>query len=111
MRADVSSDTPATKVLTRYGGDVVLRFQITGAQEAKALAEATSVLFLDVWEFTREWVDVRLAKETVSSISSVLSLQKALIPLGLGTISAWSSPTFSTTCSYSFDARSGSGDI
>jgi extracellular matrix protein 14 len=33
--------------------------------EAAALAEAVTVLMLDVWEFTAEWVDVRLSKDVV----------------------------------------------
>lgn len=63
-------DSPVPKQSASYGGDVVLRFDINTAEEAKALAEAATVLFLDVWEFTEEWVDVRLAKEVVSMINS-----------------------------------------
>ena len=60
-----SPSIPPPTVLARYGEDVVLRFQISSPEEAKALAEATNVLFLDVWEFTAEWVDIRLAKDVV----------------------------------------------
>lgn len=59
-----------SKFLTRYGGDVVLRFHTATAEELNALAEASKILFLDVWEFTDEWVDIRLAKDVVS-VSSV----------------------------------------
>jgi len=68
-KVDILTNVPAPKLLARYGGDVVLRFEIHTAEEAKALAEAATVLFLDVWEFTKEWADVRLAKEIVSSTS------------------------------------------
>lgn len=56
---------PPPKLLARYGGDLVLRFEIKSAQEAEALHEAVNVLFLDVWEFTTEWVDIRLSKDVV----------------------------------------------
>ena len=45
----------------------MLRFEINSLEEAKALAEAVNVLFLDVWEFTTEWVDIRLSKDVVSN--------------------------------------------
>lgn len=52
--------------LARYGRDVVLRFNVTTEDEAASLAEAADVLFLDVWDFTEDWLDVRLAKDVVS---------------------------------------------
>lgn len=60
-----SVSAPPSKLLARYGGDVVLRFKIRSAEEAKALSEAVNILFLDVWEFTREWADIRLANDVV----------------------------------------------
>ena len=54
------------KLRARYGGDVVLRFNITTSKEESALAEAASTLFLDVWEFTNNWADIRLREEDVS---------------------------------------------
>lgn len=59
---------PPSTLVARYGGDLVLRFEIRSTEEAQALAEAISVLFLDVWEFTTEWVDIRLSKDVVSSV-------------------------------------------
>lgn len=53
--------------VARYGEDVVLRFKIQTAEEAKALAEASEVLFLDVWEFNEDWADIRVAKDVVSN--------------------------------------------
>lgn len=44
---------------------MVLRFKIGTAEEAQALAEATHILFLDVWEFNNEWADIRLSKDVV----------------------------------------------
>lgn len=59
-----SSKLPAT-LLAKYGGDVVLRFNLTTAAEEKALAEAADTLFLDVWEFTNNWADIRLREDDV----------------------------------------------
>ena len=52
---------------------MVLRFKIQTAEEAQALAEATNILFLDVWEFTSEWVDIRLSKDVVRLHPDLLS--------------------------------------
>lgn len=61
--------------VSRYGDDVVLRFKIRTADEAKALAEASDVLFLDVWEFNEDWADIRVAKDVVRSCTRHPSLQ------------------------------------
>lgn len=61
----IPTSNPPPSLLERYGGDLVLRFEIKSAVEASALAEAINVLFLDVWEFTSEWVDIRLSKDVV----------------------------------------------
>lgn len=52
--------------IAQYGNDIVLRFKINTADEAKALAEASDILFLDVWEFNEDWADIRVAKDVVS---------------------------------------------
>lgn len=59
-----SSQLPAT-LLAKYGGDVVLRFNLSTAAEETALAEAADTLFLDVWEFTNNWADLRLREDDV----------------------------------------------
>lgn len=53
------------KLLAKYGGDVVLRFNLTTMEEERALAEAANTLFLDVWEFTNNWADIRLREDDV----------------------------------------------
>lgn len=55
---------PAT-FLAKYGSDVVLRFNLTTPAEEQALAEAADTLFLDVWEFTSNWADIRLREDDV----------------------------------------------
>jgi extracellular matrix protein 14 len=59
-----SSKLPAT-LLAKYGGDVVLRFNISTSEEEAALSEAADTLFLDVWEFTDNWADIRLREDDV----------------------------------------------
>ena len=61
---------PTPRLLSRYGGDLVLRFRITSFTEGEALADAIKILFLDVWEFNSDWVDIRLAKDVVGHASS-----------------------------------------
>ncbi|KAL6717131.1 putative metallocarboxypeptidase ecm14 [Lecanora helva] len=75
--------TPPPTLLAQYGGDLVLRFEISSHEEAEALASAVNVLFLDVWEFTADWVDIRLSKDVVPSLLGLLppSLQHAHTPL------------------------------
>jgi extracellular matrix protein 14 len=64
-----------------YGGDVVLRFKISTTDEAIALAEAAAAL--DVWAFSEDWADVRIAKQDVPSVlgSLPVSLRDGHAPL------------------------------
>ncbi|KAF1357323.1 putative metallocarboxypeptidase ECM14 [Lizonia empirigonia] len=76
--------TPPTEpFVARYGDDVVLRFNMRSADEAKALADASDMLFLDVWEFNEDWADIRLAKHVVPSLLGLLppSLKQSHQPL------------------------------
>jgi extracellular matrix protein 14 len=52
-------------LLAKYGGDIVLRFNLSTSLEEKALAEAADTLFLDVWAFTSNWADIRLREDDV----------------------------------------------
>ncbi|EHK96926.1 putative metallocarboxypeptidase ecm14 [Glarea lozoyensis 74030] len=58
-----SNNQLPARLLAKYGDDVVLRFNLTTSEEEKALAEAADILFLDVWEFTNNWADIRLRKD------------------------------------------------
>ncbi|KFY48752.1 hypothetical protein V495_01059 [Pseudogymnoascus sp. VKM F-4514 (FW-929)] len=71
QRRPSSAQLPDT-LLAKYGGDVVLRFNITTVEEEAALAEAADTLFLDVWEFTNNWADIRLAEDDVPSLLGLL---------------------------------------
>ena len=61
----VAGAQPFAHNLSRYVNDVVLRFNITGHGEAKAMAEAVNMLYLDVWSATKDHVDIRMQRGTV----------------------------------------------
>lgn len=60
----------ASTSLTKYAGDIVLRFNLTNQAEGTALVEASQVLLLDVWSSTKEHVDVRLPENEVGLTNS-----------------------------------------
>ncbi|KAH7360092.1 putative metallocarboxypeptidase ecm14 [Rhexocercosporidium sp. MPI-PUGE-AT-0058] len=69
--APITSQLPAT-LRAKYGGDVVLRFNLSSAAEETALAQAADTLFLDVWEFTNNWADIRLREDDLPSLLGLL---------------------------------------
>nr|OQO31416.1 hypothetical protein B0A51_02206 [Rachicladosporium sp. CCFEE 5018] len=82
IAAPVVATAPA-HTAARYGSDVVLRFNVSNANELDRLKDATDTLLLDVWDYTSSWVDLRLAKDLVPSLLSLLpkSLQESHMPL------------------------------
>lgn len=69
----------------RFSNELVLRFNVTTTEEEVAIADASARLFLDVWAFTDAFVDIRMHRDEVSPLLSLLppSLQGAqstLIP-------------------------------
>jgi extracellular matrix protein 14 len=72
---------PGAALESRYRNDVVVRFNVTNSAEEGALAAAAGQMFLDVWAFTPEYVDVRLDKDDVSSLLTLLpsSLQPSVL--------------------------------
>ncbi|KAK4229824.1 putative metallocarboxypeptidase ecm14 [Podospora fimiseda] len=63
---------PGSDIHTRYANDVVVRFNVTNSEEEAALAKATKQLFLDVWAFTPEYVDIRIYKDYLPSMLTLL---------------------------------------
>src|SRR5688572_14649336 len=77
-KADVEAPSfPDIRAL--YNNEIVLRFNVTTFDEEAALAEAAARLFLDIWAFTDEFVDIRLHVDTVSPLLKLLppSLQSS----------------------------------
>lgn len=68
-RTRSQSEAPRLRPKTKHGQDLLLRFNITTAEEAARLAEVADFMYLDVWEYNEDWVDIRIAKDTVWPIS------------------------------------------
>ncbi|KAJ9142615.1 ECM14-like protein [Pleurostoma richardsiae] len=67
-----ASPYSGSSMYAQYANEIVIRFNVTAEEEERALAEATDRLFLDVWAFTTEYVDVRIHKDDISSLLSLL---------------------------------------
>ncbi|KAL1842513.1 hypothetical protein VTJ49DRAFT_5119 [Mycothermus thermophilus] len=63
---------PAATIRSRYSNDVVIRFNVTSSEEEGALARATEQMVLDVWAFTPDFVDIRLDKDDVPALLTLL---------------------------------------
>ena len=74
---------PPATYRSRYGDDVVLRFKVKTEEEALAFAEAVDTLYLDVWEATGDWADVRISKKVLPSFLTLLpsSMQRSHTPV------------------------------
>ena len=99
-----NSQLPAT-LLAKYGGDVVLRFNISTSEEEAALSEAADTLFLDVWEFADNWADIRLREDDVrrAATDSIIFYANDTMP---GAFTSWTVTKVITQSVLSFDARS-----
>ncbi|KAF4553226.1 Metallocarboxypeptidase-like protein [Elsinoe fawcettii] len=67
-RHGVDWEKPPLSTKSQHGLDLVLRFNITTADEARKLAEVANYMYLDVWDHTSEWVDIRMAKDTLPHV-------------------------------------------
>jgi extracellular matrix protein 14 len=63
---DGCSRKEGPKAADLYAEDTVLRFNISTAEEVRAIIEAADAFYLDIWEFNDNWVDIRVAKNFVS---------------------------------------------
>lgn len=77
------SHLPQKSAQSKYDDDVVLRFKIGDEDDAKMFAEAVDTLYLDVWEASQDWVDVRVSKTVLSSFLTLLPerLQNSYTPV------------------------------
>ncbi|KAG6012994.1 hypothetical protein E4U54_007191 [Claviceps lovelessii] len=68
----------------KYANEIVLRFNVTTSQDENTLAAAANRLLLDVWATSHDFVDIRLHRDEVNPLLSLLtpSLRSAqtLIP-------------------------------
>lgn len=79
------SAEPTDPLPKQYTDEVVLRFNVTSYQQEEAIADAAARLFLDVWTVTRDFVDIRLQKDRIRPLLSLLpkplhESYKTLIP-------------------------------
>ncbi|KAG5949011.1 hypothetical protein E4U53_006080 [Claviceps sorghi] len=56
----------------KYGNQIVLRFNVTTSEDGNILAAAANQLFLDVWAFSNNFVDVRLHRDEKALLLSLL---------------------------------------
>lgn len=69
---DASTHPVLNDLRAQYANEVVLRFEVATEQEETALSDAASRLFLDVWAFTDDFVDIRLHTDEVPTLLSLL---------------------------------------
>lgn len=76
---------PPRHTRSTQGEDIVLRFNISNSDEASQLSKVAGYMFLDVWESRDNWIDIRMAKDTVPHVLKALppSLRDAHTPLML----------------------------
>ncbi|KAI9155280.1 putative metallocarboxypeptidase ecm14 [Paramyrothecium foliicola] len=76
---------PHRDARTQYANELVLRFNITNADEETSLSDAVARLFLDVWAYNDDFVDIRLHTDEVAPLLGLLpqslrTAQSTLIP-------------------------------
>ncbi|TKX23044.1 metallocarboxypeptidase-like protein [Elsinoe australis] len=78
-RKGVHWEEPPLATKSQHGLDLVLRFNISSTEEARKLAEVANYMYLDIWDHTSEWVDIRMAKDTLPHVLKQLpeSMQHA----------------------------------
>lgn len=71
-KVDSAASQFRQNLVAKYANDVVLRFNLTTIEDEQAMSDAAYRLFLDVWAFTKDYVDVRIHKDDVASLLSLL---------------------------------------
>jgi extracellular matrix protein 14 len=71
-----SSSSPSSSyknnIRSQYANELVLRFNISTADEESSLSDAVARLFLDVWAYNGDFVDVRLHSDEVMPLLGLL---------------------------------------
>lgn len=82
-RPSQSVDRSQDRRASKYDDDVVLRFKITTREEAMAFAEAVDDLYLDLWQASQDWVDLRISRKVLPSFLTLLpdSLHQSYSPV------------------------------
>ena len=63
---------PPAQTRSRHGEDILIRFNISSIDEVEKLAHVADYMYLDVWETSDEWVDIRMAKDTLPLVLKTL---------------------------------------
>ncbi|KAK5627261.1 hypothetical protein RRF57_002976 [Xylaria bambusicola] len=84
-RASRIPGLPPVRGLKEYQEQVVIRFNISNAQDAAALRTVVDRMLLDVWDFTESHVDIRIPNQRIRFLtralpSSLLDNHSVLIP-------------------------------
>ncbi|KAF5006559.1 hypothetical protein FDECE_7062 [Fusarium decemcellulare] len=69
---DTNQPPSLNQLRAQYTNQLVLRFNVTTSHEEGALADAAARLFLDVWAFTEDYVDIRMHANKVGPLLSLL---------------------------------------
>ncbi|KAF4460629.1 metallocarboxypeptidase ecm14 [Fusarium albosuccineum] len=69
---DTNQPPSLNQLRAQYANQLVLRFNVTTSHEEGALADAAARLFLDVWAFTEDYVDIRMHANKVGPLLSLL---------------------------------------
>ncbi|KAG9250376.1 zinc carboxypeptidase [Emericellopsis atlantica] len=59
-------------IRAQYADQLVLRLNLSSAADEEALGRAVDRLFLDVWSYTQDYVDIRLGKNEVKPLLGLL---------------------------------------
>ncbi|KAK3326499.1 hypothetical protein B0H66DRAFT_551085 [Apodospora peruviana] len=80
-RRGAKETKPDAALWSQYRKEVVVRFNVTNSEEEAALSRAANQMFLDIWAFTPEYVDIRLHRDYLSSLLTLLpkSLQPTVL--------------------------------